>query len=68
MTPTKTRRPRRTYSDEFKNQLVQLYLNGKRKCDIISIGWLPLLVFPERVSFFMSRSKKNKLLRAILDK
>ena len=54
MTPTKTRRPRRTYSDEFKNQLVQLYLNGKRKCDILSIGWLPLLVFPERVSFFMS--------------
>ena len=35
MTPTKNRRPRRTYSDEFKNQLVQLYLNGKRKCDII---------------------------------
>ena len=35
MTQTKTRRPRRTYSDEFKNQLVQLYLNGKRKCDII---------------------------------
>ena len=30
-----TRRPRRTYTDEFKNQLVQLYLNGKRKCDII---------------------------------
>jgi transposase len=35
MTQTKTRRPRRTYSDEFKNQLVQLYLNGKRKCDIV---------------------------------
>ena len=30
-----TRRPRRTYTDEFKNQLVQLYLNGKRKYDII---------------------------------
>ncbi len=35
MIQTKTRRPRRTYSDEFKNQLVQPYLNGKRKCDII---------------------------------
>ena len=35
MTQTKTRRPRRTYTDEFKNQLVQLYLNGKRKCDIV---------------------------------
>ena len=30
-----TKRPCRTYTDEFKNQLVQLYLNGKRKCDII---------------------------------
>ena len=35
MTQTKIRRPRRTYTDEFKNQLVQLYLNGKRKCDIV---------------------------------
>ena len=35
MTQTKTRKPRRTYTDEFKNQLVQLYLNGKRKCDIV---------------------------------
>ena len=35
MTQTKTRRPRRTYTDEFKTQLVQLYLNGKRKCDIV---------------------------------
>ena len=24
----------RTYTDEFKNKLVQLYLNDKRKCDI----------------------------------
>lgn len=29
------KRPRRTYTDEFKNQVVQLYKNGKRKCDII---------------------------------
>ena len=35
MTQTKTRRPRRTYTDEFKTQLVQLYLNGKRKCNIV---------------------------------
>lgn len=35
MTSNNTKRPRRTYTDEFKNQLVQLYLNGKRKCDII---------------------------------
>lgn len=32
---TTERRPRRTYTDEFKNQLVQLYKNGKRKSDII---------------------------------
>jgi transposase len=35
MTESKQRRPRRTYNDEFKNQLVKLYLNGKRKCDIV---------------------------------
>lgn len=29
------KRQRRTYTEEFKEQLVQLYLNGKRKCDII---------------------------------
>ena len=29
------RRPRRTYTDEFKMQIVQLYLNGKRKCDLV---------------------------------
>lgn len=30
-----TKKPHRTYTDEFKNQLVRLYLNGKRKYDII---------------------------------
>lgn len=35
MTQTKTRSPRHIYTDEFKNQLVQLYLNGKRKFDIV---------------------------------
>ena len=35
MTDFKQKRERRTYTDEFKNQLVQLYQNGKRKCDII---------------------------------
>ena len=38
MTEIKTRRPRRTYTDEFKNQLVQLHLNGKRKCDIVYVA------------------------------
>ena len=32
---TESRRPRRTYTSEFKTQLVALYQNGKRKCDII---------------------------------
>lgn len=35
MTEKQTKRPRRTYTDEFKMQLVHLYQNGKRKCDII---------------------------------
>lgn len=35
MTQIKIRRPRRTYTGEFKNQFIQLYLNGKRKCDIV---------------------------------
>lgn len=35
MTESKQKRPRQTYTDEFKNQLVQLYNNGKRKCDIL---------------------------------
>ena len=30
---TKRRKPR-SYTDEFKQQLVQLYHDGKRKCDI----------------------------------
>jgi transposase len=30
---TKRRKPR-SYTDEFKQQIVQLYHNGKRKCDI----------------------------------
>ncbi len=29
------RRPRRTYTDEFKMQLVQLHQNGKKKSDIV---------------------------------
>lgn len=28
------RRKRRSYTEEFKQQIVQLYHNGKRKCDI----------------------------------
>lgn len=29
------RRPRRTYTPEFKQQLVDLYRSGKCKCDIV---------------------------------
>lgn len=35
MTNQSSKRSRRTFTDEFKNQMIQLYLNGKRKCDII---------------------------------
>ena len=34
MTEKKQRRKPRSYTDEFKQQLVLLYQNGKRKCDI----------------------------------
>lgn len=30
-----TKRERRTFTEEFKNQMVQLYLNGKPRKDII---------------------------------
>lgn len=30
-----TKRPRRIFTDEFKNQMVQLYLNGKTKATIL---------------------------------
>lgn len=34
MTDKKQKRKPRSYTDEFKQQLVLLYQNGKRKCDI----------------------------------
>lgn len=30
-----TKRERRTFTDEFKNQMVQLYVNGKARAEII---------------------------------
>jgi transposase len=35
MSEKKQPRPRRTYTSEFKQQLVDLYRSGKRKCDIV---------------------------------
>lgn len=35
MTEQKKRKQRQTYTEEFKTQIVLLYQNGKRKCDII---------------------------------
>ena len=35
MSERKQPRPRRTYTPEFKQQLVDLYRSGKRKCDIV---------------------------------
>lgn len=34
MTEKKQRRKPRSYTDEFKKQIVDLYHSGKRKCDI----------------------------------
>ena len=36
MSERKQPRLRRTYTSEFKQQLVDLYRSGKRKCDIVS--------------------------------
>ena len=35
MTESNVRKSRRTFTPELKIQIVQLYHNGKRKCDII---------------------------------
>ena len=35
MTESNSRKPSRTFTPELKIQIVQLYHNGKRKCDII---------------------------------
>lgn len=35
MSEKKQHRARRTYTPEFKQQLVDLYRSGKRKCDIV---------------------------------
>ena len=35
MTTHATRQPRRTFTDEFKRQMVLLYQNGKSRTDII---------------------------------
>lgn len=35
MTGSIPRKERRTFTPEFKSQLVQMYQNGKRKCDIL---------------------------------
>jgi len=34
--PETNRKQRRTFTAEFKSQLVKLHQNGKRKCDIIN--------------------------------
>ncbi len=34
--PESNRKPRRIFTAEFKSQIVLLYQNGKRRCDIIN--------------------------------
>jgi len=36
MPESKNKKPRRTFTAELKSQIVQLYQNDKRKCDIIN--------------------------------
>lgn len=40
-----TKRPRRTYTDEFKNQMVKLYESGKPKKEIMNEYDLTLTAF-----------------------
>ena len=35
MTETRSRKPHRSFTNEFKKQIVLLEANGKRKCDIV---------------------------------
>ena len=35
MSQNNENKPRRTFTSEFKQQIVDLYRSGKRKCDII---------------------------------
>ena len=46
MTESKQRRKPRKYTDEFKQQLVDLYHSGKRRCDICRnmISPIPYLI------------------------
>lgn len=37
MSQNKEPRPRRTFTSELKQQIVDLYRGGKRKCDIIRV-------------------------------
>ena len=60
MTENKTRRPRRTYTDEFKNQLVQFHLNEKRKCDIIRE--YDILLFNREIIGYSAGRNKDAVL------
>ena len=54
MTENRKKRTRTTYTDEFKQQMVQLYLNGKRKCDIIREYGLTASAFEKWVKRFQA--------------
>ena len=77
MTQPKTRKPRRTYTDEFKNQLVQLYLNGKRKSDIVReydispyllLISMVLVLFGEKVSTPDGQIKQSSSIGSFKEK
>ena len=54
MTEPKQRRKPRKYTDEFKQQLVELYRSGKRRCDICreyDIATVDLYLKLTRVNF-----------------
>ena len=55
-----TPRPRRTYTDDFKNQMVLLYQNGKPRKDILAEYELTASAFDKWVRQSQSSGTFNK--------
>lgn len=49
---TKTRRLRRNYTDEFKQQMVQLYNNGKPRAEIVKEYDLTPSAFSKWINYY----------------
>ena len=59
MTEQKQRRKPRKYTDEFKQQLVELYRSGKRRCDT---GHWNALIFSRHLTEPFKNLRKRRIL------